>query len=107
MGFALVPGLRHIKKEKKRGFWPGVIARVSMYSQLAAIAFKLYILRSTLSLFLRRSAHQELPPFVITNGGPSTITTKKTRPNVSLGRLFFCYILKSLAKPTSSTCGTL
>src|SRR6267378_1723335 len=40
MGFALMPGLRHIKKEKKRGFWPGVIARVSMYSQLAAIAFK-------------------------------------------------------------------
>ena len=35
MGWALMPGLMHIKKEKKRGFWPGTIARVVWRSVLS------------------------------------------------------------------------
>src|SRR4051794_22742634 len=54
MGWALMPGLQHIKKEKKRGFWPGVLARAKMYAELVAISFKLYILHATASLFTDR-----------------------------------------------------
>ena len=61
MGFALMPGLTHIKKEKKRGFWPGVIARVQMYAELVAIAFKLYFVHSVISIFSDRMARRGLP----------------------------------------------
>jgi membrane protein DedA with SNARE-associated domain len=54
MGWALMPGLRHIKKETKRGFWPGVFARVRMYSELVAISFKLYVVHAIGSLFWGR-----------------------------------------------------
>ena len=54
MGWALMPGLMHIKKEKKRGFWPGTIARVKMYSELVVISFKLYFVYSAISFFADR-----------------------------------------------------
>ena len=53
MGFSLMPGLTHVKKEKKRGFWPGVAARVRMYAELVEIAFKLYVVHSIKRTFLR------------------------------------------------------
>jgi len=53
MGFELMPGLTHIKKETKRGFWPGVLARVKMYSELLVISFKLYVVWSAAALFSR------------------------------------------------------
>jgi len=54
MGWALMPGLMHIKKETKRGFWPGVVARISMYSELLLISFKLYIVYTIVSFFGER-----------------------------------------------------
>jgi membrane protein DedA with SNARE-associated domain len=64
MGFELMPGLTHIKKETKRGFWRGVLARVRMYAELVAIAFKLYIVWSIASLFSRnwRMRQPACPP---------------------------------------------
>jgi len=61
MGWALMPGLQHIKKEKKRGFWPGVFARASMYAELVVISFKLYVVHSAVSLITDRFAPRPLP----------------------------------------------
>jgi len=60
MGWALMPGLMHIKKEKQRGFWPGTFARVKMYGELLVISFKLYLVYSTVSLFSERLASRTL-----------------------------------------------
>ena len=54
MGWALMPGLMHIKKEKKRGRWPGTLARIKMYSELVVISFKLYIVHSAVAFFSDR-----------------------------------------------------
>ena len=61
MGWALMPGLMHIKKEKKRGFWPGTIARVKMYAELVVISFKLYFVYSAISFFSGRFWPADVP----------------------------------------------
>lgn len=61
MGFELMPGLMHIKKEKKRGFLPGAAARVKMYAELVSIAFKLYVIHSAISIFSDRLGGRGLP----------------------------------------------
>jgi polyprenyl-phospho-N-acetylgalactosaminyl synthase len=53
MGFALMRGLTHIKKEAKRGFWPGVWARARMYAELVSISFRLYVIGSIVNLVMR------------------------------------------------------
>jgi hypothetical protein len=55
MGWALMPGLQHIKKETKRGFWPGALARVKMYGELVVISFKLYFLHTAICFFTDRN----------------------------------------------------
>jgi polyprenyl-phospho-N-acetylgalactosaminyl synthase len=63
MGFALMPGLTHVKKEAKRTFWPGVRARASMYAELVSISFRLYIIRSIANFLLgSRNPHLERQP---------------------------------------------
>lgn len=51
MSFAVMPGLSQIIKEKKRGFWLGLIQRIKMCGEVFWISFRLYVIRSLINLF--------------------------------------------------------
>lgn len=51
MGFAVMPGLSQVIKEKKRGFWLGLLQRVKMCAEVGWISFRLYVVRSLAMLF--------------------------------------------------------
>jgi glycosyltransferase involved in cell wall biosynthesis len=46
MGFAVMPGLSQVIKEKKRGFWLGMWQRLKMCGEVAWISFRLYVVRT-------------------------------------------------------------
>lgn len=51
MGFAVMPGLSQVIKEKKRGFWLGLMQRIKMCGEVLWISFRLYIIRTLANLF--------------------------------------------------------
>jgi glycosyltransferase involved in cell wall biosynthesis len=51
MGFAVMPGLSQVIKEKKRGFWLGLWQRIKMCGEVFWISFRLYVVRSLANLF--------------------------------------------------------
>src|SRR5436190_6825020 len=51
MSFAVMPGLSQIIKEKKRGFWLGLLQRIKMCGEVFWISFRLYVIRSLINLF--------------------------------------------------------
>jgi len=53
MGFAVMPGLSQVIKERKRGFWLGLAQRLKMCAEVVWISFRLYVIRSLLDLFAR------------------------------------------------------
>jgi glycosyltransferase involved in cell wall biosynthesis len=53
MGFAVMPGLSQVIKEKKRGFWLGLWQRLKMCSEVLWISFRLYVIRTLVTLFQR------------------------------------------------------
>jgi glycosyltransferase involved in cell wall biosynthesis len=53
MGFAVMPGLSQVIKEKKRGFWLGLLQRIKMCGEVAWISFRLYVIRNLISLWER------------------------------------------------------
>jgi glycosyltransferase involved in cell wall biosynthesis len=59
MGFGVMPGLSQVIKEKKRGFWLGLVQRVKMCGEVLWISFRLYVIRSLLDLFT--GAHRGAP----------------------------------------------
>ncbi len=46
MSFGVMPGLSQVIKEKKRGFWLGLLQRIKMCGEVAWISFRLYIIRN-------------------------------------------------------------
>lgn len=53
MGFALMPGLTQVIKERKRGLWLGLYQRLSMCTDIVIIAFRLYVVFNLLAVFGR------------------------------------------------------
>lgn len=53
MGFGVMPGLSQVIKEKKRGFWLGLVQRIKMCAEVFWISFRLYVIRTVLDLFSR------------------------------------------------------
>ena len=53
MGFGVMPGLSQVIKEKKRGFWLGLVQRIKMCAEVCWISFRLYVIRTVLDLFPR------------------------------------------------------
>ncbi|HMJ89126.1 MAG TPA: glycosyltransferase family 2 protein [Candidatus Acidoferrum sp.] len=53
MSFAVMPGLSQVIKEKKRGFWLGMLQRVKMCGEVAWISFRLYVIRNLIFVFER------------------------------------------------------
>jgi len=53
MGFGVMPGLSQVIKEKKRGFWLGLLQRIKMSGEVAWISFRLYVIRTLISLWAR------------------------------------------------------
>jgi hypothetical protein len=51
MGFGVMPGLSQVIKEKKRGFWLGLVQRIKMCAEVLWISFRLYVIRNFLDLF--------------------------------------------------------
>jgi len=51
MGFAVMPGLSQVIKERKRGLWLGLYQRLSMCLDIVVIAVRLYVVFNLLSLF--------------------------------------------------------
>ncbi len=52
MGFAVMPGLSQVIKEKKRGFWLGLAQRIKMCAEVFWISLRLYVGRSLANLFV-------------------------------------------------------
>lgn len=50
MGFGVMPGLSQVIKEKKRGFWLGLLQRIKMCGEVLWISFRLYVIRNLISL---------------------------------------------------------
>jgi glycosyltransferase involved in cell wall biosynthesis len=61
MGFAVMPGLSQVIKEKKRGFWLGLVQRLKMCAEVFWISFRLYVIRNLLDLFPRGRSAGESP----------------------------------------------
>ena len=61
MGFAVMPGLSQVIKEKKRGFWLGLVQRLKMCAEVLWISFRLYVIRNLLDLFPRGRSTGESP----------------------------------------------
>jgi glycosyltransferase involved in cell wall biosynthesis len=53
MGFAVMPGLTQVIKERKRGLWLGLFQRLSMCADIVIIAFRLYVIFNLLSRLAR------------------------------------------------------
>jgi len=53
MGFAVMPGLTQVIKERKRGLWLGLYQRLSMCLDIVLIAIRLYAVFNLLSLLTR------------------------------------------------------
>jgi polyprenyl-phospho-N-acetylgalactosaminyl synthase len=53
MSFAVMPGLSQVIKEKKRGFWLGLLQRIKMCGEVAWISFRLYVIRNLIFLWER------------------------------------------------------
>jgi glycosyltransferase involved in cell wall biosynthesis len=53
MSFGVMPGLSQVIKEKKRGFWLGLIQRIKMCGEVAWISFRLYVIRNLIFLWER------------------------------------------------------
>lgn len=53
MGFALMPGLTQVIKERKRGLWLGLYQRLSMCTDIVIIAFRLYVIFNLLAVLAR------------------------------------------------------
>ena len=50
MAFGVMPGLSQVIKEKKRGFWLGLVQRIKMCAEVFWISFRLYVVRSLANL---------------------------------------------------------
>jgi glycosyltransferase involved in cell wall biosynthesis len=61
MGFAVMPGLSQVIKEKKRGFWLGLVQRLKMCAEVFWISFRLYVIRNLLDLLPRGRSGGESP----------------------------------------------
>lgn len=68
MGFGVMPGLSQVIKEKKRGFWLGLLQRIKMCGEVAWISFRLYVIRNLITLWERLS------------GGPRTAGRVQAAP---------------------------
>jgi polyprenyl-phospho-N-acetylgalactosaminyl synthase len=68
MGFGVMPGLSQVIKEKKRGFWLGMLQRVKMCGEVGWISFRLYVIRNLITLWERLS------------GGPRAAGRVQTAP---------------------------
>lgn len=44
MDFEVIPGLNHVKKEKKHGFWRGLWERLRMFGDLLLVSSRIYLL---------------------------------------------------------------
>jgi polyprenyl-phospho-N-acetylgalactosaminyl synthase len=53
MGFGVMPGLSQVIKEKKRGFWLGMLQRIKMCGEVGWISFRLYVIRNLITLWER------------------------------------------------------
>ncbi len=53
MGIALMSGLTHVIKERKRGLWLGLYQRLSMCLDIVIIAFRLYVVFNLLAVLMR------------------------------------------------------
>lgn len=53
MGFAVMPGLTQVIKERKRGLWLGLYQRLSMCLDIVIIAFRLYVIFSLITGLMR------------------------------------------------------
>lgn len=53
MSFGVMPGLSQVIKEKKRGFWLGLLQRIKMCGEVAWISFRLYVIRNLLTAWER------------------------------------------------------
>jgi len=51
MAFGVMPGLSQVIKEKKRGFWLGLVQRIKMCAEVLWISFRLYVIRSLAEFF--------------------------------------------------------
>lgn len=49
MAFGVMPGLSQVIKEKKRGFWLGLIQRLKMCGEVFWISFRLYVIRNAVA----------------------------------------------------------
>lgn len=58
MGFAVMPGLTQVIKERKRGLWLGLYQRLSMCLDILVIAIRLYAVFNLLSLLARLGPSQ-------------------------------------------------
>jgi polyprenyl-phospho-N-acetylgalactosaminyl synthase len=47
MTHRVMPGLAQVKKEKKRGLWPGLWQRTLMIRDIVVVAFRLYVVHNT------------------------------------------------------------
>jgi glycosyltransferase involved in cell wall biosynthesis len=64
MGFAVMPGLTQVIKEKKRGFWLGLGQRIKMSAEVLWISLRLYVSRNfVLWLSRRRASVMAQSPF--------------------------------------------
>jgi glycosyltransferase involved in cell wall biosynthesis len=59
MGFAVLPGLGQLIKEKKRGLWLGLWQRVSMCADIVIIATRLYVIYTAASALRLRPRESE------------------------------------------------
>jgi len=62
MGFAVMPGLTQVIKERKRGLWLGLYQRLSMCTDIFIIAFRLYVIFNLFSLLARLRPSQAASP---------------------------------------------
>lgn len=56
MGFAVMPGLGQLIKERKRGLWRGLYQRLSMCADIVIIALRLYVIYNLATLPARLRA---------------------------------------------------
>lgn len=61
MSFGVMPGLSQVIKEKKRGFWLGLLQRIKMCMEVGWISFRLYVIRNLITLWERITGSAKPP----------------------------------------------
>lgn len=67
MGFAVMPGLGQVIKERKRGLWRGLVQRVSMCADIVIIAVRLYAIFPVVAALPSPRPARQVDPVVIGN----------------------------------------